>query len=280
MAKPTITIVGPGNLGAALAVALHAAGYRVEELISRGVSPKLRQQARKIGAGASSLTQARLDSRIVWLCVPDDAIAAVATALALRADWKGKIALHSSGALPSDELQPLRRQGAPIASIHPMMTFVRDSSPVLAGVLFTVEGDPAAVRAARGIVRDLKGEIFTIDKRNKTLYHACGSFSSPLVIATLAMAERVASAAGMTATVARKAIAPILRQTIDNYVRNGAAAAFSGPIIRGDLDTIRRHLRELKKVPHAREVYVALVRSALDTLPVSRRDELRKLLAG
>jgi predicted short-subunit dehydrogenase-like oxidoreductase (DUF2520 family) len=145
-------------------------------------------------------------------------------------------------------------------------------------VSFAVEGDRKAVAAAGKIVRDLGAEVFPIRKKSKTLYHALGSFSSPLLVATLATAERVGRAAGLSPTQTRKITGPILRQTLKNYQERGAAAAFSGPIKRGDLSTIRRHLRELKRVAGAGEVYRALVQSALIDLPSRNRRELLGLL--
>ena len=91
---------------------------------------------------------ARLDGDLVWFCVPDREIARAARQLADAADWQGKVALHSSGALASDELRGLRLRGAAVASVHPLMTFVLGSVPSLKGVPFAFEGDPAAVRVA------------------------------------------------------------------------------------------------------------------------------------
>ena len=73
-------------------------------------------------------------------------------------------------------------------------------------------------------------------------------------------------------------MAAILEQTLKNYLERGPAAAFSGPIKRGDLETVRRHLRELKRIPEAHDVYRALVKSALRELPAVRKDELRRLI--
>src|SRR5208337_1592254 len=121
----------------------------------------------------------------------------------------------------SDELAPLRAKGARVASVHPMMTFVRGSVPDMAGVAFAVEGNAVATRAAREIVERLGGHAFPIRKQNKVLYHAFGSFASPLVVALMASLE------------------------------------------------------DLKKVPEAREVYVALAKSALKSLPARNRKALR-----
>ena len=86
--------------------------------------------------------------------------------------WKGITVFHSSGALTSDVLSSLRERGAKVASVHPGMTFVRQSPPRLKGVPFGVEGDPAAVRFARNVVRDLGGTAHPIKAENKVLYHA------------------------------------------------------------------------------------------------------------
>jgi len=234
--------------------------------------------ARRIGAAAIRLKDAAPASDVIWLCHTDDALASTAQLLARRAGWKSKIVLHSSGALSSDVLAPLKRAGAHTASLHPMMTFVPGTTPDIAAVPFAVEGDRQAVAAAKQIVGKLGAEVFEIKKSAKVLYHALGSFSSPLVVATLVTAERVGRAAGLSAAQTRKIMAPILRQTFRNYEERGAAAAFSGPIKRGDLSTIRRHMRELKRVPGASEVYRALVKSALMDLPAKSRKELLRLI--
>ena len=278
--KPVITIVGAGNLANALAPALVVAGYRIGRILSRDRSSSRRRAqalARRVGGKAAALG-APVAAGVLWLCVSDDAIRPCARALSRAGNWKGRVVLHSSGALSSDELAPLRRRGASVASLHPMMTFVPGVRVRMAEVPFAVEGDPAAVRMARRIVRDLKARVFTISKRNKPLYHAFGSFSSPMVIATLAMAEQVAAAAGVPARMRREVMLPIVRKTFSNYLEASAATAFSGPIARGDVNTIRRHLKALRKVSDAREIYVALARSALKTLPVRNRRAVARIL--
>jgi predicted short-subunit dehydrogenase-like oxidoreductase (DUF2520 family) len=159
-----------------------------------------------------------------------------------------------------------------------MMTFVRGSVPALHNVPFALEGDAAAVRVARRIVKDLGGRAFSISKKNKAAYHAWGGFISPLLVLTLVAGEKVARASGLSAADARKNMLPIVRQTLANYAKLGPAEAFTGPIGRGDVATVRMHLRVLKKVPEAREVYVALARIALRHLPMQNRKELGKIL--
>jgi len=279
--KPTIALIGAGNLAQALGPALKAAGYQIDFVAARETASSRRRAAmlaRLLEARTLSLSDAGPSSDIIWICHTDDALAETATLLARKAGWSGKIVLHSSGALSSDVLSALKRKGAIIASLHPMMTFVPGATPRMEEIPFAVEGDARAVSVARRIVRDMGAESFAIKKSAKPLYHALGSFSSPLIVAALVTAERVGSGAGLTASQTRRVIAPILRQTIKNYTERGAAAAFSGPIKRGDLNTVLRHLKELKRVSGASEVYRALVKSALMDLPSTKKKELMRLL--
>ncbi len=280
-AKPRIAIIGAGNLATALAIALHQAGYSIDQIISRKTASSMRRAgllARKVEARASAVGEVQIRADIVWFCVPDAAIASAARSLAPAAEWRGKIALHSSGALTSDELSILRVRGAFAASIHPLMTFVSKSRPSVANVPFAIEGDPGAVRAARSIVKSLGGQAFAIPKQDKAAYHAWGTFASPLLTALLAATEKVAAIAGVNGKAARKKMLPILRQTLENYANFGAPDAFSGPIVRGDVDTVRHHLQSLRRDPVARQVYVALAQAALAYLPAKNKSAMKKVL--
>ena len=280
-AKPRIAIVGPGRIGTALALELTRAGYTIEEVISREQAAsrtKAQALARRVRARATTLGNPQLDAALIWFCVPDRNIASAARALSQSTQWRKKIAFHSSGALSSDELDILRRRGAAVASVHPLMTFVSRSVPSLVGVPFALEGDHTALRLARQIARSLKGPAFTILKRDKAAYHAWGAFTSPLLVAALVIMEKVAHAAGLTPADARKKMLPIVKQTMKNYDRLGPAGSFSGPLIRGDIEIVRQHLRVLRKVPGARDVYCALARAALLYLPVGQRQKLLRIL--
>lgn len=279
--KPSISLIGSGSLAQALAPALHRAGYIIDELISRDNPSSLRRAAhlaQAMKARAVTLRQARFAASIIWFCVNDDSIASCARGLVNAANWKGKIALHSSGALNSSELKTLKKKGARTGSAHPMMTFVPGAPPRFKGIAFALEGDTTATNFAWRAALDIGMEPFRIEKKNKVLYHAMGSFSSPLVIATLAAAEQVGKAAGIPKRSMGKIMRPILLQTLENYLQHGPAAAFSGPIRRGDTSTVRKHLYELKRVPGAREVYRSLLRVACDELPVKNAAELKRLI--
>jgi len=260
---------------------LPAAGYEVKFLgvrANRPVKSHTSSLARKIKARLIVLGAQPLATDVIWIAVPDDAIAGVARALAPSQDWKGKVAFHSSGALNSDELAALRAKGAHVASVHPMMTFVRGKVPAMAGVSFAVEGDAAAVRVAKNIVQDLGGSAFVIRKQNKVLYHVFGSFASPMVIALMASLEQVARVAGIRRSDVKRVMTPLLWQTLRNHLDQDAASAFSGPLVRGDVATVCKHLDELEKLPEAKAVYVALTRAALKLLPVRNRKALEREL--
>lgn len=279
--KPHITLIGAGNLAHALGPALNAAGYKIDVVVSRPLQKSKKRAAalaKKLNADLVTLDQFRPASEIIWLCHTDDALAETARLLARKKGWQDKIVLHSSGALSSEILAPVQRSGAHTASLHPMMTFVPGTVPAMEKVPFTVEGDRKAVAAAKKIVKAMKAEVFEIRKESKVLYHALGSFSSPMIVATLVTAERVGKAAGLSAKQVAKVMRRILLQTIENYLERGPAAAFSGPIKRGDLNTVRRHLRDLRRVPGAIDVYRALVRSALMDLPSENQTAMRSLI--
>jgi predicted short-subunit dehydrogenase-like oxidoreductase (DUF2520 family) len=158
------------------------------------------------------------------------------------------------------------------------MTFVGRGKPELQGTPFAIEGDSMAVRAARRIVTALGGRAYPIRKQDKAAYHAWGTFASPLLTTLLATTEQVAKLAGVSGEVARRRMIPILRQTLTNYALFGAARGFSGPIIRGDAETVQRHLQVLHRIPAAREVYMALARAALEFLPGKNKAVLASLV--
>ena len=238
--KPTVAIVGAGSLATFLAVALDDAGFTITEIVARD-SPQSRRKARKLAAkvGAHTVTahSAALDASLLWFCVPDREIRTAASALAVdlaaramaRKKHKVRFAFHSSGALVSRELDPLRQAGNAVASVHPLMTFVAGARPSLRGVPFAIEGDNAATRVAERIVRQLGGESFSLPATRKAAYHAWATMTSPLLLAYLVTLEEAARAAGLSRQDARRTSLPIIRQTLANYSRLGPARSFSGP---------------------------------------------------
>ena len=279
--RPRVTLIGAGSFAAGLAPVLRKAGYVIDEIISRRpASSRLRARrlAKEAGARAVTLEGAAFEAPLLWFCVPDREIRAAARDVARGELGRVRFAFHSSGALLSSELEPLRELGIATASVHPLMTFVPDSQPSLEGVPFALEGDAAAVRLARRTVRRIGGESFLLAPGAKTAYHAWATMTSPLQLAFLVTLEEAARAAGLSRAQARRMSFPIIRQTLTNYARLGPDASFSGPIIRGDAAIVAQHLSVMRKAPRAREVYLALARAALRLLPTKNRSELERLL--
>jgi predicted short-subunit dehydrogenase-like oxidoreductase (DUF2520 family) len=283
----SITLVGAGNLSQALVRLLPNAGYRIDEIVIRPSSSRksaVAKIARGVGARVTAVENATWSSNVIWLTVSDDAIADCANSVAPRTDWKGKVVLHSSGALSSGELAALRRLGAHVASVHPMMTFVPGRVPNVSGVAWTLEGDPKATAVAREIVRSLGGLSIAIDPKHKSLYHAFGAFLSPLLVIHLEIASQLALASGIERRKLGDVMRPIIDQTMRNFFANlseegGSGKAFSGPLIRGDVETIESHLRVLKAFPAALDLYVSLVSGALRShLPVKKAASIRRAI--
>lgn len=285
--KPAVAFVGAGKLAGFVAPALAQAGYRITEIVARagaGSMKRARTLARRVGARAVTANRAALDADVLWFAVPDGEIQRAAESLARAAKalrmklLRPRFAFHSSGALGSGELASLRKLGTRVASVHPLMTFVPRSRPSLAGVPFAVEGNGSAIRVARTMVRELGGNSFVLAAQPKVAYHAWATMTSPLLVAYLVTLEKAAHAAGLGRGKARQMSLPIIRQTVENYARMGPANSFSGPFVRGDAETVAKHLALLKRSPKVRAVYRALARMALDGLPVRNGDRLSGLL--
>lgn len=278
--QPKIAIVGAGRVATALGIRLAEAGYTITEVISRRIpnsTDKVHGLAHRLRAAACDLRTAQLEAEVVWFCTPDDQVARTAAALA-RVVWKRKFAFHASGMRTSDELGVLRDRGAQVASVHPLMTFVPGVVPKLTGVTFAVEGDRAAVRVATATVRTLGGNVLGIRKQDKAAYHVFATMVCPMLVSLLATAEQVGVLRGISPARARTAMWPIIRQTVENYEKLGSAKAFTGPIMRGDVPTVRQHLASLEDRPAVERVYLALAEAALKYLPARNRERMNKIL--
>ena len=164
--KSDVSIIGTGRLGTTLALALAGSGYTIRSLVSRG-RQSARKAARLLDADVQVLAAKQLfsllDADLFLITVPDDQIARVACELSeINADRKKVTALHTSGALSSEVLAPLREDGWNTGSIHPLMSVSAAHDASLEGAYWSVEGDRSAVRLGKEIVRDLGGKSFSI----------------------------------------------------------------------------------------------------------------------
>jgi predicted short-subunit dehydrogenase-like oxidoreductase (DUF2520 family) len=227
------------------------------------------------------LREARLDARVIWLCVPDAAIAGVASKVATRrGSLRGQIVIHSSGALSAEVLEPARRAGAWIAAAHPVMSFPTRRVVALEGVMFGIEAREAAVRRElSALVRQMGGVPFAVKAETKALYHAAGIFASPLLVSAITAAMETAELAGLDAKTATAWVRALVEATVANVFARGPARSFSGPFARGDAETIDLHLQALAEHPILADVYRSLARHAIAALPVKNRRALEKAVA-
>jgi predicted short-subunit dehydrogenase-like oxidoreductase (DUF2520 family) len=276
-----VSIIGLGNWGRSLAHALVAARVELQEVIvhsGRSATASARW-ARTLPL--TTLDCSRLEADVLWFCVPDGAIAQVTRRLVKRVGERGlqgQIVVHSSGALSGQVLQAAARAGASVGSVHPVMSFPTRTPIPLQGVPFGIEADASSRRILNAIVRQIGGRPFAIKAASKALYHAVGMLSSPLLVSHLAAAQQAASLAGFNAPEARRLIEPIARATLDNYFLRGARKSFSGPIARGDVETIRLHLQALIPHPILAGVYRSLALYAIEALPAPSKKKLRASL--
>lgn len=283
----TVSFIGGGKLGTTLAHALAHCGYDLKA-VSDVTLRAARESVRIIGKGRAFTDNVRTagDSDIVYLCVPDRDLPDVAAALASSSlDWKGRTVFHTSGLTSSHVLDPLRRAGARAASFHPIQTFARkEADPSLfRGAYFGIEGDPAAVRTARGIIRRLGGKAILVNEKDKALYHAgcyvCGA-GVPAIIYT---ASQILGKVGLEADLVARMLTPFAIRCLQNIKTLGIKTAFTGPFARGDVGTVRTHFKVLPEKGVARKMYLALSQASFESaggerIPAKAARELKRLL--
>ena len=277
----TIAIVGAGRLGRVLGYSLHRVDWRIGTVVTR-TEASARSAVRSIGAGyaLAGVSSRVLHANIVLITTPDDAIREVAAKLARLGgdEWRGKIVLHTSGALDSAVLSPLARRGAFTGSLHPLQTFGERTSPPLEGVVFAVQGDPRAQRVARRIARALGGIPVTLKGDVKAAYHAAGTLASPFLLVIVECAMRILTDVGFSRRRARTALLPLVRQTLANFERFGAKKSWAGPVSRGDFSTIARHKAALSgRSIEVQQAYDALARLSARLLASHPEETLRHL---
>jgi predicted short-subunit dehydrogenase-like oxidoreductase (DUF2520 family) len=276
MRRPwTINIIGAGRLGTALALALSARGHSIEALVARRAA-HARRAAQLIGDERTrALAETELDqlppADIIFITTPDDVIAGVAARLAtsLKQDQRRtpSTVLHASGALSSEVLSVLRERGFRTGSMHPLISVSepRAGAQGLRSAFYCVEGGRAAVEMARSIVRDLGGQSFSLDARDKALYHAAAVMASGHVVALLDIAAGMLVRCGLSERRARAVLMPLVRSAVDNLSQSEPGRALTGTFARADTATVLRHLDTLD-APDLRDalaVYILLGQRSL-----------------
>lgn len=249
---------------------MREAGWRVIVVAARSEA-SAKNAARFIGGGRPSagVPHSVIGAGVILLTVPDDTVAALACELAKRAgdELRGKVVLHTSGALSSSALEPLRAHGAAVGSMHPLQTFSGVSTPPLVGKVFAIEGDEFAVRTARRMARALGGVPVGIGPQQKPLYHAAGVFAAGLCLALEEAGVQMLMNAGLKRREAQRALLSLTRQVLEHYEKLGPQKAWTGPLARGDFRVVATHEEALRGLrPEFLDAYRAMNRLAARTL--------------
>jgi predicted short-subunit dehydrogenase-like oxidoreductase (DUF2520 family) len=261
--NPQIAIVGCGRVGTALAVWLHRAGYPVCGLASRRLQ-SAQAVADLIGPRPCSQEpqDVTAEADVIFITTPDGVIETVCRQIAGAGGFRaGSVVLHCSGALPSTVLAPARQSGAWIGSLHPLQSFATpalDRNP-FAGIIVSVEGDGPALQTAETLAADLNAHPQQILTEAKTLYHAAAVVASNYLVTLLDLAFTLLKRAGVSPQDAHGVLRPLIDGTLANVARIGPPAALTGPLARGDAETVAHHLEAIAaKNPESLALYRAL----------------------
>ena len=257
-------VVGAGAMGTALAQRLPTAGHPVRAILSRTLA-SAEALAERVGAPVASNEWTALprDVRLVLICVPDDAIPAVAEALAdVSHPWDRTIVGHTSGARTAEALHPLARKGAATLSFHPLQTFTPDTPPTaFEDIVIGIEGPAEAVSAGKALAQALGATPVVLTERGKALYHCAAALASNGLVALMAVVEEVFSSADLDEHhgTAAELVGPLVRQTWENLETGSPESVLTGPVARGDAATAKAHLNALQnEAPHLVALYATL----------------------
>jgi predicted short-subunit dehydrogenase-like oxidoreductase (DUF2520 family) len=281
--EKALAIVGAGRVGQSLGRRLCENGWKIQSVVTRS-EPSARKAVRFIGAGkpSAAITRQIVSASAILICVPDDAIRETSDELARVGgeELRAKIVLHTSGACGSDALDALRICGAAVGSMHPLQSFSGVDVPPLEGKIFAIEGDEAAVRVARQMVRALGGTPVRIAAPKKPLYHAAGALAAGLVLAMEEAGVQMAMASGMKRREAVRALLSLTRQVLEHYEKLGPRKAWTGPLSRRDYQVVAAHEDALVEFrPEFLEAYRATCQLAARVLADDPNAMLKELEA-
>jgi len=284
----SFTIIGPGRMGGALAIALNRAGYRIDALIDRkGKSlPKLTRYISPRPKILSIENLERIDSEAVLITTPDRHIVDVSLRIAGLLSPENKFIFHTSGSLSSIILEPFSELGHSIGSIHPLVSV---SSPTVgarnfAGAYFCIEGDADAVEVGTRIVERLHGRPFSLKTESKPLYHLAAVLAAGHLVALADVAFSLMARTGLGIEKARTILIPLIKSTVANLESQQTVEALTGPIARGDLTVLERHIEVLSRVASRNEcdVYLDLALRSIEMVELANTGleltELRNLI--
>jgi predicted short-subunit dehydrogenase-like oxidoreductase (DUF2520 family) len=242
---PVIGIIGAGAVGTALGVALDRAGWTVAAVASRDAGRRDRFRALVPGARPFAEANAVLDdAELIIVAVPDDAITVVAGGLRL---YSGQAIVHTSGALGPEVLEAAMAAGTQAGTFHPLVSFadVERSVAALEGATIAIEGDEE-LAAALGRMAEAIGAVpVRLAPGSKAAYHAAAVLAAGGFVALLDAIAELGRVAGLDESGALAIYGRLIEQTLANARALGIARALTGPLARGDVGTLDRHLRTM-----------------------------------
>jgi len=255
---PLVGIVGAGAVGTALGAALHRAGWPVVAVASRDATRRERFRTLVPGARAFAEAAALLDEvELIFLAVPDDAIEQLAGELRL---YGGQALVHTSGVLGVEVLEPARAAGTQLGTFHPLIAFADTERAIEAfhGATVAVEGDAQLIAHLADMAEALGATAVRLAPGSKAAYHAAAVLSAGGFVALLDAIAELGRAAGLDEAGALAVYGGLIEQTLGNARALGIPAALTGPMTRGDIGTLRRHLDALTRLaPAALPLYIA-----------------------
>lgn len=286
--RPAVTVIGAGAMGRALALRLHERGYPVLAVISQ-TRPHAEELARAVEArvASDSLHDLPAESRLVVCCVPDARVGEIAGRLSrISHPWRKTVVLHTSGALAANALAPLAAEGARTLSFHPLQTLTKTSAPsALDGVYVGIEGEPPALAAGIELAVGLGMRYLILSADAKPRYHLAASIASNFLVTLQSIVQQLLQGLDIDRATAQEVMAPLVRGTLDNLAASTPEDALTGPILRGDLETIHKHGLALRRhTPHLVPVYASLAMETVtlavrsSRLDPSRAEEILALL--
>lgn len=280
MTSPTLCLIGAGRAGGSLARQWQRCGGLALSAVHGGRGAGA--LAADIGA-ASALELADLPaSDALLIATGDGAIAAVAAELAALSgrDWHNTVVFHLSGALSAQALQPLAALGAHVASAHPVRAFSSDGAP-FDPTWVGLEGDPRALALLEPAFAAIGGRCFRVDGDTKTHYHAAAVVASNHLVALADASQRLWHEAGVDAETGRALFESLVSGVLENLREAPPAQALTGPVARGDADTLRRHRRQLAQTaPDIATLYTHLSRYLGELMRQRQGPETHEALAA
>jgi predicted short-subunit dehydrogenase-like oxidoreductase (DUF2520 family) len=250
--KQRVSIVGAGMVGSALAFGLAEAGYAIASVVSR-----TKKHAEKLASAVDcrvasvAFRDIAEDTEVLVVSTGDDALPFVAEEIAAQSRLSRPFAFHTSGVHTSSALAPLARRGALVASIHPVQTFPGGHKPdrlrhKLRGIYYGIEGPDASLPRAEKIVYDLGGRSTVIPPELKPLYHLTCVFASNYLTVFLHNIQSLSAKLPLTAPW-HEVFGPLMMTTLENTVKSTPEAALTGPVSRGDFQTVKTHVATIRE---------------------------------